>query len=101
MFPQLIAGPIVRYGEVGDELKSRRVGLANIEEGLMDFCVGLGLKVLLANQIGTLWTNIAEGGGAVSTPVAWLGAYAYSMQLYFDFWGYSVMAIGLAKLMGF
>lgn len=101
MFPQLIAGPIVRYGEVGDELKSRRVGLANIEEGLMDFCVGLGLKVLLANQIGTLWTNISEGGGAVSTPVAWLGAYAFSMQLYFDFWGYSVMAIGLAKLMGF
>ena len=101
MFPQLIAGPIVRYGEVGGELKSRRVGLANIEEGLMDFCVGLGLKVLLANQIGTLWTNISEGGGAVSTPVAWLGAYAFSMQLYFDFWGYSVMAIGLAKLMGF
>lgn len=101
MFPQLIAGPIVRYGEVGDELKHRRVGLANIEEGLMDFCVGLGLKVLLANQIGTLWTNISEGGGAVSTPVAWLGAYAFSMQLYFDFWGYSVMAIGLAKLMGF
>ena len=101
MFPQLIAGPIVRYGEVGDEMKHRRVGLANIEEGLMDFSVGLGLKVLLANQIGTLWTNIAEGGGAVSTPVAWLGAYAYSMQLYFDFWGYSVMAIGLAKLMGF
>ena len=101
MFPQLIAGPIVRYGEVGDEMKHRRVGLANIEEGLMDFSVGLGLKVLLANQLGTLWTNIAEGGGDVSTPVAWLGAFAYSMQLYFDFWGYSVMAIGLAKLMGF
>lgn len=101
MFPQLIAGPIVRYGEVGGELKHRKFSLLNIEEGLMDFSVGLGLKVLLANQIGTLWTNIAEGGGAVSTPVAWLGAYAYSMQLYFDFWGYSVMAIGLAKLMGF
>ncbi len=81
MFPQLIAGPIVRYGEVGDELKSRRVGLANIEEGLMDFCVGLGLKVLLANQTG--WgptpfpcSSTSTSGAIRSWPSGWPSSWA-------------------------
>ena len=102
MFPQLIAGPIVRYGEVAERLKSRKVRIRNLENGLKLFTLGLGLKVLLANQIGTLWNLImAAGVGRLHTLVAWLGAFAYSFQIYFDFWGYSVMAMGLGKMLGF
>lgn len=102
MFPQLIAGPIVRYEEVADKLLSRKIGIRNLENGLKLFTVGLGLKVLLANQIGTLWNTImTAGAGNLHTTVAWLGAAAYSFQIYFDFWGYSVMAMGLGKMLGF
>lgn len=102
MFPQLIAGPIVRYTEVEQRLKSRRVRIRDLENGLKLFALGLGLKVLLANQIGTLWNLImTAGAGRLHTMVAWLGAFAYSFQIYFDFWGYSVMAMGLGKMLGF
>ena len=102
MFPQLIAGPIVRYDEVADRMAGRKIGVRNLENGLKLFTVGLGLKVLLANQIGTLWNTImTAGAGNLHTAVAWLGAAAYSFQIYFDFWGYSVMAMGLGKMLGF
>lgn len=102
MFPQLIAGPIVRYGEVSGRMTDRRVRIRDIENGLKLFTAGLGLKVILANQIGTLWNLImTAGAGRLHTLVAWLGAFAYSFQIYFDFWGYSVMAMGLGKMLGF
>ena len=102
MFPQLIAGPIVRYTEVADKMLDRKTGIRNVENGLKLFTVGLGLKVLLANQIGTLWhTIMSAGAGNLHIAVAWLGAAAYSFQIYFDFWGYSVMAMGLGKMLGF
>ena len=102
MFPQLIAGPIVRYSEVADRMASRRVRIRDLENGLKLFTLGLGLKVLLANQIGTLWNLImTAGAGRLHALVAWLGAFAYSFQIYCDFWGYSVMAMGLGKMLGF
>ncbi len=102
MFPQLIAGPIVRFDEVADRMKSRRIRIRNLENGLKLFTLGLGFKVLLANQIGTLWNTImSAGAGELHPAVAWLGAAAYSFQIYFDFWGYSVMAMGLGKMLGF
>ena len=102
MFPQLIAGPIVKYEEVGDKLEKRKITADNIEMGLRLFAVGLAVKVLLANQIGTLWNSILEAGAdSLSTPSAWLGAAAYSFQIYFDFWGYSLMAMGLGEMLGF
>jgi alginate O-acetyltransferase complex protein AlgI len=102
MFPQLIAGPIVVYSDIADALKKRSVSIQNIDSGLKTFIVGLGYKVIIANRIGTLWNEVCTiGFESISTPLAWLGAVAYSMQLYFDFWGYSVMAIGLGEMLGF
>lgn len=102
MFPQLIAGPIVRYDEVADRMHSRRIRIRHLENGLKLFTLGLGLKVLLANQIGTLWNTImTAGAGNLHPSVAWLGAVAYSFQIYFDFWGYSMMAMGLGRMLGF
>ena len=102
MFPQLVAGPIVRYQDVESRMRSRRIGVRNLENGLKLFTAGLGLKVLLANQIGTLWNVImSAGAGSLHAAVAWLGAAAYSFQIYFDFWGYSLMAAGLGKMLGF
>ncbi len=102
MFPQLIAGPIVRYDEVKDRMQNRKIRLRYVENGLKLFTLGLGLKVLLANQIGTLWNTImSAGAGNLHAAVAWLGAIAYSFQIYFDFWGYSLMAMGLGRMLGF
>lgn len=102
MFPQLIAGPIVTYSTVAEQLQKRTHSIDKVDEGLRTFTIGLGLKVILANQIGGLWKDISTiGYESISTPLAWLGIIAYSFQLYFDFWGYSLMAIGLGKIMGF
>lgn len=102
MFPQLIAGPIVKYEEVAVQLEERKLTAGGLERGLKLFTIGLGGKVLLANQIGTLWNTImTAGAGNLSVPVAWLGAFAYSFQIYFDFWGYSLMAVGLGRMLGF
>ena len=100
LFPQLIAGPIVRYQTVADELENRRHTTDLFAEGVRRFVTGLAKKVLLANNIGLLW----EAASAQTDPTvltAWLGAVAYGFQIYFDFSGYSDMAIGLGRVFGF
>lgn len=102
MFPQLIAGPIVQYADVDEQLASREVSWTKFGEGSMYFIRGLAKKVLLANTSGMIFTEVsglAKGNIAVMT--AWLGAFAYMFQIYFDFSGYSDMAIGLGKMFGF
>ncbi len=102
LFPQLIAGPIVRYADVAAELKSRKITLPEIEEGAKLFILGLGSKVLIANNVGSLWdATAALSLSDISTPMAWIAALAYSLQIYFDFSGYSLMAIGLGRMLGF
>lgn len=101
MFPQLIAGPIVRYSDVEEQLHERSVTAQDFSEGIMRFVVGLGKKVLLANQMGAVWSGIYALGGDVSALMAWIGAIAYTFQIYFDFSGYSDMAIGLGRMFGF
>lgn len=102
MFPQLIAGPIVTYSSISSQIMKRRHTFGKTEDGLREFTIGLGLKVLLANQIGGLWSEVgAIGYESISTPLAWLGLAAFSLQIYFDFYGYSLMAKGLGKLLGF
>lgn len=102
MFPQLIAGPIVTHSQVSKQLHKRRITMELIEEGLKEFTVGLGLKVLIANQMGGLWNQVnAIGYESISTPMAWLGLAAFSFQIYFDFYGYSRMAKGLGLMLGF
>ena len=100
LFPQLIAGPIVQYKTVEKELMHRKVTLEDFSEGAFRFSVGLAKKVLLANQIGSLWDSISQLNH-MSVATAWLGAIAYSFQIYFDFSGYSDMAIGLGRMFGF
>ncbi len=102
MFPQLIAGPIVVYTQVSKELRKRSYYLKDIEKGLRIFILGLGSKVLIANNVGGLWDDMAQIGYAnISMPLAWLGLLSFSLQIYFDFNGYSLMAIGLGKMLGF
>ena len=113
MFPQLIAGPIVKYRDVSNQLHvyKHRYTLSQIEEGMTLFTFGLAKKVLLADAIGALWTDIIGvaaspsttfvGLANASTPLVWLGIIAYSLQLYFDFSGYSMMGIGMGKMLGF
>lgn len=102
LFPQLIAGPIVLYTDINRELKHRTVNLDQIQDGVRWFIFGLGKKVLIANNIGSLWDRVvALGFTEVSTPLAWLGILAFALQIYFDFSGYSLMAIGLGKMLGF
>ena len=100
MFPQLIAGPIVRYSDIQKELDERQVGIPEMSAGIDRFLLGLGKKVLLANAFGELW-EIFQGQAQVSVLGAWIGAAAYALQIYFDFSGYSDMAIGLGKMLGF
>lgn len=113
MFPQLIAGPIVKYRDVSNQLHvyKGRYRASQIEEGMTLFTFGLAKKVLLADAIGALWTDIIGiadspsttfvGLANASTPLVWLGILAYSLQLYFDFSGYSMMGIGMGKMLGF
>ncbi|MDK0735160.1 MBOAT family O-acyltransferase [Clostridium perfringens] len=102
LFPQLIAGPIVKYSDIKNELKNREIKVNQVEEGITEFIIGMGKKVLIANNIGLLWNEIQELGiNYVSTPLLWLGVIAFSFQIYFDFSGYSSMAIGLGKMLGF
>lgn len=102
MFPQLIAGPIVTYSEVKSDLSSRKIKAKSCIEGFGTFIFGLGLKVLLANPLGKLWYQTqAIGFESISTALAWLAVAAYSFQIYFDFFGYSLMAVGLGKMLGF
>ena len=102
MFPQLIAGPIVRYQTVADELNHRQETPEEFANGVALFMVGLGKKVLLANNIGMLWDTVAALPVAnMSVLTSWLGAVAFGLQIYFDFAGYSDMARGLGQMMGF
>lgn len=102
MFPQLIAGPIVQYRTIDMQLRMRRETAGQFAEGVHRFLLGLGKKVLLANEAGALWSCI-QGRDASGLPVltAWMGLAAYTFQIYFDFSGYSDMAIGLGKMFGF
>lgn len=102
MFEQLIAGPIVTYGQVENELSERRIEKSKVFRGIGTFVFGLGLKVLLANPVGKLWSQTcAIGFESISTPLAWMAIFAFTFQIYFDFFGYSLMAIGLGDMLGF
>ena len=101
MFPQLIAGPIVRYEDIERQLTARTHSLDGFGSGALRFTAGLGKKVLLANLCGSLFDTIQASGGNISTATAWIGTLAYAFQIYFDFSGYSDMAIGLGECMGF
>lgn len=102
MFPQLIAGPIINYSEVRLKMNGRTVTLQQFEDGLKLLVIGLASKVVIADRIGMLWNNIQGiGFESISTMLAWMGAFAYSIQLYFDFLGYSLMAMGLGAMLGF
>lgn len=102
LFPQMVAGPIVRYSEVGHELEKRVVNLDTLEQGIRRFVKGLSKKVLLANNIGAVWSVIqAADPASLTVARAWLGILCFTFQIYFDFSGYSDMAIGLGKMLGF
>ena len=102
MFPQLIAGPIVKYRDVETGLHHRKLSLEGISNGMKRFCIGLAKKVLLANNIGELWVFVSGMEfREMSTMTAWVGILAFAFQIYFDFSGYSDMAIGLGEMLGF
>lgn len=102
MFPQLIAGPIVQYADIEKQLTNRTVTLEKFADGIIYFIRGLGKKVLFANTIGAVYTEILSGDiGKASMATAWIGIVCYTLQIYFDFSGYSDMAVGLGKMMGF
>lgn len=102
MFPQLIAGPIVRFKTVSKQIRNRVSSLYQISEGIKIFIIGLSQKVLVANMVALPADQIFSlGEGQLTTPLAWLGSLCYTLQIYFDFAGYSNMAIGLGFMMGF
>ena len=102
LFPQLIAGPIVRYKDIADQLDERHESLDQFVSGVERFTVGLAKKVLIANNVGLLWDAYANTpAGSLTFLGAWLAAIAFSLQIYFDFSGYSDMAIGLGRMLGF
>ncbi len=103
-FPQLIAGPIVRYRTIADQIEDRSVTLEKFAVGIRRFCIGFAMKVLIANQMSIIADaafNLSGDPASLSVGFAWLGALAYSLQIFFDFAGYSSMAIGLGKMFGF
>ena len=100
MFPQLVAGPIIRFSEVADQLRTRTHTMTKFARGVSFFCVGLAKKVLLANPCGKI-ADLAFDAGSLSPLDAWYGVTAYAFQIYFDFSGYSDMAIGLGLMLGF
>ena len=101
LFPQLIAGPIVRYADVAEQLVNRKESLQQFTEGVKLFLIGLSKKVLIANEMGALWDAVRESGSQSGALGAWVGITAYTFQIYFDFSGYSDMAIGLGRMFGF
>ncbi len=102
LFPQIMAGPIVRYITIGHELENRKESFADVIEGLKRFIIGFSKKILIANQMGIIADTIFNNpNGDPGTLLIWLGAIAYTFQIYFDFSGYSDMAIGLGRMFGF
>ncbi len=112
MFPQIVSGPIMRYDRFllnnamftrteGEKLSLKEI-FGNIEDGIRFFIAGLAMKALLADHLAMLWKDIGTiGYESISTPLAWLGAVTYSLELYYDFWGYSLMAAGIGVMLGF
>jgi alginate O-acetyltransferase complex protein AlgI len=102
LFPQLIAGPIVRYHHVAAQIISRRITLEGLYLGIRRFTIGLAKKILIANTLGSVADQVfALGGEDLTTGLAWIGILCYALQIYFDFSGYSDMAIGLGRMFGF
>ncbi|GAB6989927.1 MBOAT family O-acyltransferase [Paenibacillus pini] len=102
LFPQLVAGPIVQYNTLAEQLRKRSVNIELFAEGIRRFIIGLAKKVLLANNIGMLWHTVSSSDlGTMPVMTAWLGIIAFAFQIYFDFSGYSDMAIGLGLMFGF
>ncbi|MDO4982674.1 MAG: MBOAT family O-acyltransferase [Eubacteriales bacterium] len=101
LFPQLIAGPIVRYSEVERDILHRRETFDEVTEGVKRFIYGLGKKVLIANYMAQIADNVFDNPSMHTVSIVWLGAIAYTLQIYYDFSGYSDMAIGLGKMFGF
>ncbi len=101
LFPQLIAGPIVRYSDVADQLRHRTVTVEKFSGGVRMFSIGLAKKVLLANSFALLWQQVSIDPVSAGTAAAWAGIAAYTLQIYFDFSGYSDMARGLGAMLGF
>ena len=102
LFPQLIAGPIIKYKDLGDQIDSRDTSAEKFASGVQIFMVGMAKKVLIANNVGMLWDSCkAMAAADLTVAGAWLGAFAFGLQLYFDFSGYSDMATGLGRMLGF
>ncbi|MFC7678828.1 MBOAT family O-acyltransferase [Paenibacillus sp. GCM10028914] len=102
LFPQLVAGPIIQYNSIAEQLRKRSMNMEKFAEGVRRFTIGLAKKVLLANNIGLLWDTISKSDpGSLPMLTAWLGIVAFAFQIYFDFSGYSDMAIGLGLMFGF
>ncbi|MBE6648017.1 MAG: MBOAT family protein [Ruminococcaceae bacterium] len=102
MFPQLIAGPIVRYSDIDTQLVTREESFEKVSKGIIRFIAGLGKKVLFANKAGAIWEAVYSNlNGEMTVSMAWLGAIAFTFQIYFDFSGYSDMAVGLGQMFGF
>lgn len=102
-FPKVLQGPIVSFESLSEELENpERVSSEKLEKGIRTFILGISLKILIADNLSFLWNGVQTVGfQSISTPLAWLSMYSYSMQLYFDFQGYSLMAIGVAQMLGF
>lgn len=102
MFPLILSGPIERYGKVKEKISERSVSREQMVEGIERFILGLSQKMIIANSLGIVVDDIwSRGAGAISLKTAWLGSIAYSLQIFFDFAGYSSMAVGLGKMLGF
>ena len=102
MFPKLLSGPITAYHDTIEQVRRRKITAKGVEYGLSLMIVGLAFKVIIADTVGILWHDIRTVGfESISTPLAWMGAAAYSVQLLFDFQGYSLMAVGLGSMLGF
>ncbi|MBQ2904457.1 MAG: MBOAT family protein [Clostridia bacterium] len=102
MFPQIVAGPIVLYDDIAKELEERKINFEAVSNGISIFICGLCKKVLIANSVGELWTSVKDSDySSLPAATAWLGIIAFTLQIYFDFSGYSDMAVGLGKMLGF
>lgn len=100
-FPAMTAGPIVRYKDMKEQMKKRRVNALQLGYGARRFILGLAKKVLLADTLASLYGEISAGAGNISVLTAWIGMFAFTMEIYFDFSGYSDMAIGISRMLGF
>lgn len=102
LFPQVTMGPIQTYASFRPALKKRTVSVAKVNAGLFEFILGFGLKTVFANQLAAVWNGVETiGYDSISTPLAWLGVLAFSLQLYFDFYGYSLMSKGIGMMLGY